>query len=116
MLLNAYTLLLILPLFCIATLTPKSKNREVKIKPEKVKSGPQNYSVFDRNLIVENPTAKEIVLNHQAYYADIEKRNFDGLVLGYVTPVSCTTTSIVCLNTIVLVEQSWLRYSENFCK
>lgn len=94
---NIYILLCILPLFCIATLTPKSKNREVKIKPEKVKSGPQNYSVFDRNLIVENPTAKEVVLNHQAYYADTKKRNFDGFVLGYVTPVSATNNNIIHL-------------------
>lgn len=84
-----YVLLSVLPSLCTATLTPKSKKKEVHIKADKIKTGPQNYTVFDRNLIIENPTAKDIITNHQAYYADTEKRNFDGLVLGYVTPVCC---------------------------
>lgn len=85
---NFYILLYILQAFCcLATLTPKSKRKEVNIKAETIKKGPQNYSVFDRNLIIENPTAKEIIVNNQAYYADTEKHNFNGLVLGYVTPV-----------------------------
>lgn len=87
---NLYFLLCVLPLLSIATLTPKTKRKiEVTVKAETAKVGPQNYSIFDRNLIVENPTAKEIILNHQAYFADTQKYYFNGLVLAYVTPVGC---------------------------
>lgn len=89
-----YVLISVLPLFSIATLTPKSRRKEVHVKTEKIKSGPQNYTVFDRNLIIENPAAKDIILNNQAYYADTGKRNFHGLVLGYVTPV-CYSFSLI---------------------
>lgn len=81
---KVYVLISILPLLCTATLTPKSK-RTVKV--EKIKSGPQNYTVFDRNLVSEDVTAKDVLLNHQAYFANTEKHNFNGLVLAYVTPV-----------------------------
>lgn len=84
---NFYVFLCILPLLCQATLTPKSKRKQVEVKEEKTKIGPQNYTVFDRNLIVENPPAKDILLNHQAYFENTKKRKFKGLVLGYVTPV-----------------------------
>lgn len=45
-------------------------------------------SVFDRNLVSENPSAKDILNNHQAYSSDTSKRSAEGMVLGYVTPVS----------------------------
>lgn len=50
--------------------------------------GPVAESVFDRNLVSENPSAKDILNNHQAYSSDTSKRSAEGMVLGYVTPVS----------------------------
>lgn len=89
MLLSIY-LVSFLPLLTVATLTPKSPRgaKEAKTKPDKFKSGPQSYSVFDRNLIVEKPTAKDILTNCRAYSSNTNMYNFDGLSLGYVTPVS----------------------------
>ncbi|XP_019871850.2 chitinase domain-containing protein 1 [Aethina tumida] len=84
--------------FCIiciclneCTLSPKSpktkQSKEVKpIKNVKIKTGPLNLTVFQRNLVVENPTPKEIVSNHGAFFQETDEYNFDGMVLGYVTP------------------------------
>lgn len=73
-----------------ATLTPKSPKgaKDSKAKTEKVRLGPQNYTVFDRNLVTEHPVAKNIISNCQAYFAKTSDYKLDGLVLGYVTPVS----------------------------
>ncbi|XP_017782711.1 PREDICTED: chitinase domain-containing protein 1 [Nicrophorus vespilloides] len=80
-----YLVLVVIALGVECTLTPKSPKNKEKEEKHKVRVGPQNYSVFDRNLIVENPTSNEIVANNQAYNKNVEKR-FKGLVLGYVTP------------------------------
>lgn len=69
------------------TLSPKSPKSK-KTTEEKFISGPQSYSVFDKNLVVENPTYKEIITNNKAYFENTNSYNFDGLLLGYVTPVS----------------------------
>lgn len=51
-------------------------------------SGPVDQSVFDRNLVVTNPKAKDIIREHKAYNSNGTKtRNFNGTVLAYVTPV-----------------------------
>lgn len=91
-----YNLLLVLILsYCFrnivieCTLTPKSpKTKKNELKSDKVKSGPQSYSVFDRNLVVENPSYKDILINYQAYSKNVDNYNINGLVLGYITPVS----------------------------
>lgn len=74
----------------VATLTPKSPrgNKENKNKVDKVRLGPQNYTVFDKNFVTEAPTAKDILTNYQAFFRETDEYRFDGLVLGYVTPVS----------------------------
>lgn len=73
-----------------ATLTPKSPktSKEPKSKLENVRLGPQSYTVFNRNLVTETPLAKDILTNNGAYFKETDQRNFDDLVLGYVTPVS----------------------------
>lgn len=60
-----------------------------KAKKSNVRLGPVNESVFDLNLVFENPAAKDILNNYQAYYSNTTKFNSDaeGIVLGYVTPV-----------------------------
>lgn len=58
-----------------------------KGKKTNIKSGPVDSSVHDRDLVSENPSAKDILNNYQAYYQDTLKRTSTGIVLGYVTPV-----------------------------
>jgi hypothetical protein len=74
-----------------ATLNP-SKNKKGKQKTEKVvnikiNKGPQEKSVYDRNLVDNEPLAIDIIRESQAYFHDTSLKNFNGSVLGYVTPV-----------------------------
>nr|XP_023027139.1 chitinase domain-containing protein 1 [Leptinotarsa decemlineata] len=71
-----------------ATLSPKSPrgNKETKPKVDKAKIGPQNYTVFNKNYVNVAPTSREILTNHQGFFREVDEYNFDGLVLGYVTP------------------------------
>lgn len=44
-------------------------------------------NVFDRGLVDdEEPLGKDILVESGAYYKDTTDRNFNGTVLGYVTP------------------------------
>lgn len=84
----------ILVLLCVshlvqATLSPSNKNKKAKsTKDVKVKAGPQPDSVNDRNLIEEEPMARDIIVENAAYYKDTRNRLFNGTLLGYVTPVN----------------------------
>ncbi|KAJ8946334.1 hypothetical protein NQ318_004224 [Aromia moschata] len=77
----------VLSLFSVvnSTLSPKSPKGN-KNKVEKVRLGPQNYTVFDKHYVTENPTVKEILTNYQAFFRETDEYSFPGLVLGYVTP------------------------------
>ncbi|CAH1108406.1 unnamed protein product [Psylliodes chrysocephalus] len=72
--------------------SPKSKEKDKEIKnnitgtDNKVRLGPQNYNVFNKNLVSENPTSQEILTNHKGFYKEVDDFNFPGMVLGYVTP------------------------------
>ncbi|ENN71137.1 hypothetical protein HUJ04_007583 [Dendroctonus ponderosae] len=74
------------------TLTPK--NRGSKKKPDqkpkkkltKAMKGPQKSTVFDKGLVVEDAKAKDILANYQAFFTETDDFNFNGMVLGYVTP------------------------------
>ncbi|XP_065088299.1 chitinase domain-containing protein 1-like [Ochlerotatus camptorhynchus] len=50
------------------------------------KLGPQGTSVFDRGLIQEETSVKDILVESGAYYEETALKNFKGNVLGYVTP------------------------------
>ncbi|XP_013101378.1 chitinase domain-containing protein 1 [Stomoxys calcitrans] len=65
----------------VATITPGKKQTAPKVK-----TGPSDLSVFDLDLIQQEPTSKEILINCGAYYKDTTVRNFNGTVLGFVTP------------------------------
>jgi chitinase domain-containing protein 1 len=74
-----------------STLNP-SKNKKGKQKTEKVvnvkiNKGPQEKSVYDRNLVDNEPLASAIISEAHTYYHDTSLKNFNGTVLGYVTPV-----------------------------
>lgn len=74
-----------------ATLSPSSKGKgKAKEKELNVKIGAISESVFDRNLIDDEPSSKAILIENGAYYEDTSLRNFNGTVLGYVTPVNMT--------------------------
>lgn len=83
-------LILIVASLVEATLSPR-KGRVEKAKttkPLNVLAGPQDTSVFERNLINMRPLPQEILEHSAAYYKDIHFRNFNGTVLGYVTAVN----------------------------
>lgn len=71
---------------CGATITPSKKGKKVA-KELKTKQGPQSKNVIDRNLIEEEPVARDILLEHATYFRDTHVKLFSGTVLGYVTPV-----------------------------
>lgn len=74
-----------------ATLTPKSPKGNKEPKSDKFRLGPVNYTVFDHDLVTSAPSAKDILINNGAYFKETNQHSFDGIVLGYVTPVSCIT-------------------------
>lgn len=76
------------------TISPSSKGKRAKTPKElKVNVGPADKSVFDRNLIEDEPLARDILAEHGAYFQDTSARRFDGTVLGYVTPVRLPRSS-----------------------
>uniref|UniRef100_A0A1Q3F9M5 Chitinase domain-containing protein 1 n=1 Tax=Culex tarsalis TaxID=7177 RepID=A0A1Q3F9M5_CULTA len=69
------------------TLSPSDvKNKGKKVKELKTKQGPQATSVFERGLVQEEPSAKDILVENAAYHEETSLKNFKGKVLGYVTP------------------------------
>jgi chitinase domain-containing protein 1 len=63
-----------------ATLNP-SKNKKGKQKTEKVvnikvNKGPQEKSVYERNLVDNEPLATDIIREAHAYYHDTSLKNF----------------------------------------
>ena len=53
-----------------------------------LQKGPVAESVFSKHLVSESVKYIEIVTHYQSYYKDVLQQNFEGDVLGYVTPVS----------------------------
>lgn len=70
----------------VGTISPGDKSQK-QPKLLKVKTGPRDESVFDLDLIDIEPSAKEVLINSGSYYKDTKVRNFNGTVLGFVTPV-----------------------------
>lgn len=74
--------------FSNATLAPPDKNKKAKpIKELKVNKGPVDKNVFDRNLVVDEPSSESIIKESGTYYKNTSARLFDGPTLGFVTPV-----------------------------
>lgn len=75
-----------------ATLAPPKKGERTKTTKEvKLNAGPVNQNVIDRNLVEDEPSAKDIITESGTYYKDTKNRLFPGPTLGFVTPVSLTT-------------------------
>ena len=63
----------------------KDNDKVVEYKPAKV--GPTEKSVYSKSLVTgEQLVAKDILENHSSYFKDTALKNFEGPVLGYVTP------------------------------
>lgn len=67
-----------------------SKSDKTKSKSKlNVKTGKIDKTVFDRDLVTQDePSSKSILMESGAYFQDTALRNFNGTVLGYVTPVN----------------------------
>lgn len=76
-------------LLASATIPPPKKGERTKtVKELKVNAGPVDKNVFDRNLVEDEPFAKDIIVESGTYYKDTSNRLFAGPTLGFVTPVS----------------------------
>lgn len=81
-------LILSFVVFSAATLAPPDKNKKSKpVKELKVNKGPVDRNVFDRNLVVDEPSSESIIKESGTYYKNTTARVFDGPTLGFVTPV-----------------------------
>lgn len=69
-----------------STLSHGDTKKEKPRKEVKVKKGPVQNNVFDRRLVIEDPLPEDIISEYQTYYANVNIKQFDGKVLGYVTP------------------------------
>lgn len=65
---------------------PQGKNKVKVEKKLKLNVGPVGKTVFERDLLGDRPTVKEILVEGGAYYENTTARMFDGPTLGFVTP------------------------------
>jgi len=65
----------------------KGKKDIVKVKKDTSKEGPIAASVYSKGLVTTKLSSKNDILDHYGnYHQDTTFHNFDGTVLGYVTP------------------------------
>lgn len=82
------TIIIIFQLVCNeSTLTPKSPKSKKTEKVEDTPVGPQDETVFDKKLVIDPPSAKDILNNYNSYSVDRTTYRTQKS-LGYVTPVS----------------------------
>lgn len=91
---SLYICVICLFTFSSSTLSPS--NKKSKTKELKVKSGPQDESVFDKDLIDEEPSSKDILIECNGYYKETNLRLFNSTILGYVTPVNQIMWYLFC--------------------
>lgn len=114
--------------FGSSTLTPSNKKRasgsnnsnnkktKASAKEPKLNGGPQEQNVFERDLVQEEPSSRDIYTEHATYSKHTDVQQFSGTVLGYVTPVSRRITDLPVLDKICniyllvffTVEQPWI--------
>lgn len=78
-------LILLMVVNAHGTLSRGDKKREKPPKEMKLKKGPVEKNVIDRQLVVEDPLPEDIISEYQTYEAKVDV-HFSGHVLGYVTP------------------------------
>lgn len=104
---------LLLVLMCLingywGTLSKSDKKAKGKIKSEQ---GTTDISVYTKNLVSINLKAKDILKNYNSYFKDTKQRNFNGPVLGYVTPWNSHGYDVAKTfgNKLNLVSPVWLQ-------
>lgn len=86
---QSVSLIFALVLISSATIAPPDKNKKGRQTKEfKVNKGPVDKNVFDRNLVQDEPTSELILRESATFYKNTSARLFDGLTLGFVTPVT----------------------------
>lgn len=75
---------------CVSSTINPSKNKKGKQKTHEptINKGSQEKSVYERNLVESEPLASDILSEAHTYYRDTSLKNFNGSVLGFVTPVN----------------------------
>ncbi|XP_048510676.1 chitinase domain-containing protein 1 isoform X2 [Athalia rosae] len=68
----------------VATTSGTLSPRQNRVK--KIKKGPVDTDVYERGLVFEDLSAKDIIDEAHTYYKDTGIKRFPGAVLGYVTP------------------------------
>lgn len=53
-----------------------------------LQKGPVEHDVFDRELVIKDPKAEDILREAGLYHKDTDVKRFSGNVLGYITPVN----------------------------
>lgn len=88
-----FMLFLLLVVVVNGTLYPSDKRRQT-VKPMRefiVRTGPVDKNVIDRNLIEEEPSPEDIIIESGAYYKNTSLKNFQGTLLACLQPVSITS-------------------------
>ena len=100
-----------------STLSQSDKKAKKEPKVKEAKSGPDLKSVYAKGLVTTKINSKSDLLeNYNNYHQDTSFHNFDGTVLGYVTPWNshgydiAKTFSGKKLN---LISPVWLQISPN---
>jgi len=93
----------------------KAKKDGVNVKKDtsKSKTGPIASSVYSKGLVTTKLTSKSDILDHYSnYHQDTAFHNFDGTVLGYVTPWNShgyDVAKIFSGNKLNLISPVWLQ-------
>ena len=90
------------------TFSKSDKKAKGKIKSEQ---GTTDISVYTKNLVSINMKSKDILKNYNSYFKDTKQRNFNGPVLGYVTPWNSHGYDVAKTfgNKLNLVSPVWLQ-------
>jgi len=109
-------LVIIALISCVSSTINPSKNKKGKQKNQeptnvKLNKGPQESSVYDRNLVESEPLASDIVAEAHTYYRDTRLKNFNGTVLGYVTPWNSHGYDVakICGPKLNIISPVWLQ-------
>lgn len=92
------------------TLYPSDKRKQ-KAKPMRefvLRTGPVDKNVIDRNLIEEEPTPEDIIIESGAYYKDTSLKNFKGTLLAYLAPVSSSSSKGIEIEHLFPIHVSFL--------
>ncbi|XP_071618012.1 chitinase domain-containing protein 1 isoform X4 [Heliangelus exortis] len=108
-----YTSLSLTMICCLAegTLSKTDGKRSATKKLEE-KTLHSDRNVQDRGLVVVDPKAKDIILEHRSYCSKkMKERNFFGDVLGYITPWNSHGYDIAKIfgNKFTLISPVWLQ-------